>query len=174
MNMAKGFSLIELLISLSLISLTATIGIPVASKFIQQQKVTSDLYSVVRMINLARTEAIKTKKTVDVCGLNSNDDCHSHWIKLAILEQEERSSKGHQPLHQTQLTGNYRSAQWSSFQRSSKLSFNASGFSNHLNGSLYLCHAKHPELNRAIRVSKSGKTTIISNYHLLSERCSVE
>ncbi|NVJ67052.1 MAG: GspH/FimT family pseudopilin [Gammaproteobacteria bacterium] len=170
--MAKGFSLIELLATLSIVSITAMIGLPITNKFVEKQKVTADVYTMIRMVNLTRSEAIKSKQTVSLCGLTTNNDCQRDWQQVGVINQEQLKSSASEPLHQARVTANYSSIKWSSFQRSAKLSFGASGFSMHLNGSLYLCHAKYPELNKAIKISKSGKASVISADKFSADRCS--
>lgn len=171
MIMAKGFSLIELLTTLAIASITAFMGVPVASKFIEQQKVTSDVHTVIRMINLTRIEAIKRKQSLSLCGLSSSQQCQTNWSKLGLLATKNSNKSNSKPLHWADLKANYRTTFWSSFQRKPSLSFAANGFSEHLNGSLYLCHAKYPELNRAIKVSKSGKAHVVKAEQIAANRC---
>ncbi len=164
--MSKGFSLIETITTMALISILAAIGIPSFSQFVERQRLSSDINSVIRLVNLARTESIKSKINTTVCGDSNQGTCSNNWRKLLVKTKKESTS-----TYSFKLSGNYKSAIWSSFQRKPGLTFNSLGFTTHLNGSLYLCHEKFPELHRAIRFSKSGKASIINTPNLLSQRC---
>lgn len=164
--MQKGFTMIELTITIAILSITAAVGIPSMSQFNQKQHLTADIITVKGMINFARNEAIKNNKNIKLCGLASEKECQKDWSTLVIFSGENSET-----LKTAELNGNYNSVKWSAFQRKSELSFNSTGYTNHLNGSLYLCHKTYPELNRAIRVSKSGRTQVTSDQAILSQKC---
>ncbi|MRX28288.1 GspH/FimT family pseudopilin [Kangiella sp. HZ709] len=164
--MTKGFTLIELLVSLSIFSIVASFAAPSLHRFIQKQHLIADISTVLSLMNSAKNEAIKSNTNITICGKSSAAECSRNWQELKV-----QSPINHQLLYSAKLTGNYRSVMWSSFQRKTSLIFNARGYTDHLNGSLYFCHTRYPELNRVIRVSKSGRATIYSDKKSIGKRC---
>ncbi len=164
--MTKGFTLIELLVGLSILSVAAYFAAPSLHRFIQKQHLTADISTVLSLMNSAKNEAIKSNTKITLCGKSNTVDCSRNWQELKV-----QSPINNQLLYSAKLTGNYRSVIWSSFQRKASLKFNARGYTDHLNGSLYFCHTSYPELNRVIRISKSGRATIYSDKKSIGKRC---
>lgn len=164
--MMKGFTLIELMATIAIFSITASFSIPFFSHFSQKQKVSSDIITTISMINMTRSEAIKNKQTVSLCGLSNDTRCQKNWQQLAIFVNNKSN-----PIRKVKLSNSYSSIKWSAFQRKPELSFSPNGYTSHLNGSLYLCHKTYPDLHRALKVSKSGRITVSKNKTVLTEKC---
>ncbi|RMQ41296.1 Pillin [Pseudomonas cichorii] len=64
--MSKGFSLIELLVTVSLIGVVAAIAVPSFTSTIQNNKVDTELNDLQRALNYARLEAINRGVTVRI------------------------------------------------------------------------------------------------------------
>lgn len=67
----KGFSLVELLITLSIFIVVLSIGVPSMSDFFRTARLSSDADSFVGFVNLARLEAIRSKNDAVVCALSN-------------------------------------------------------------------------------------------------------
>lgn len=63
----KGISIVELLISLAVLSILVTTGIPAFSSFIQSNRLSASAFNTLGTINLARTEAVKRRTRVILC-----------------------------------------------------------------------------------------------------------
>jgi type IV fimbrial biogenesis protein FimT len=76
---SAGMTLLELLISIALISIVTTFALPSFHnllKSMERRSVTSDLVS---LINLARTTAIEHQTAVTLCPLDQNNRCTHNW-----------------------------------------------------------------------------------------------
>lgn len=62
-----GISIVELVISLAVVSILATTGVPAFSNFIQSNQISESAFDVLGTINLARTEAVKRRNRVVLC-----------------------------------------------------------------------------------------------------------
>lgn len=62
-----GISVIELVITLAVVAILATTGVPAFSNFIQSNRISETAFDVLGTINLARTEAVKRKRRVVLC-----------------------------------------------------------------------------------------------------------
>ncbi len=62
-----GISIVELVISLAVVSILATTGVPAFSSFIQSNRLNESSFDMLTTINLARTEAVKRRTRVVLC-----------------------------------------------------------------------------------------------------------
>lgn len=72
---ARGFSLIELLITISVLSVLLFIAVPSLSNLITSTKVSSSKSAVVGMLARARTEAVSKRQRVGLCRTENSIDC---------------------------------------------------------------------------------------------------
>lgn len=80
MNLDKGFSLIEFMVAIVIVSLLFALAVPSYSSWIQNQQIRNAAESILNGIQIARSEAVKnnTSARLALCGLPS-----SSWEVLA-------------------------------------------------------------------------------------------
>ncbi len=72
----SGFSLIELIVTLSVAAIILSIGVPGFQTIVQNNRMSADLNRLVTDLNLARMEAIKRGEDVTICKKNTaSTDC---------------------------------------------------------------------------------------------------
>ena len=107
----KGFTLLELVITLAIIAMISAFAVPALSQLIKltaRHNSTSDLIS---LINLARTTAIEGQTTVTLCPLNNLNQCSKNWnMPLTAFRDPNRnrqldSSSEILRVHGSQRTG---------------------------------------------------------------------
>ncbi|AUD78666.1 pilus assembly protein FimT [Kangiella profundi] len=173
----KGLTLIELVVTLGLVTILSAIAIPSMQKFIASQQVSADLLKLKSTIETARNQAISQKVTIHICGirkkvtLNPNDtlDCISDWSKLMVVKT--KGEKVEEILHYQLLEEDYKRVKWSAFQRKAYLELTPYGFTNHQNGTLYLCHNHYSHLHRAVTISKTGRVSINKDNRNIKTKC---
>lgn len=70
-----GFSLIELMVTLSVAAILLTLGVPSMVDLIRDARLATQSDLLVSTLNLARTEAVRTRSNVKVCpSLTPNSD----------------------------------------------------------------------------------------------------
>lgn len=62
-----GITIVELVVSLAVVSILVTAGVPAFSNFIQSNKISESAFDTLGTINLARTEAVKRRTRVVLC-----------------------------------------------------------------------------------------------------------
>jgi len=64
----QGFTLIELMITITLIGIMATLAMPSMRDFLVRQRLASDVNRVTTLFNFARSEAVRRNQPVLICG----------------------------------------------------------------------------------------------------------
>ena len=84
----RGFTLIELMMTLSVAAILTSVAVPSFSDMIKRNRVTTQQNDLLGDIMLARMEAIKRGRSVSICSANTtatacsgnNDDWHQGWL----------------------------------------------------------------------------------------------
>lgn len=74
-----GFTLIELLVTLTVAGILLGIAMPSFSSFVQNSRLTTEADTLVYALNTARSEAVKSDTTIDVCASNDGATCSGTW-----------------------------------------------------------------------------------------------
>lgn len=85
----EGFSLIELLICVGILSLLLTISLPSMSSFTAQQRVAVQIIEIRESLQLARSLAVMNGKTWKVCMLDAQQNCvKQNGVSLAVFRDD--------------------------------------------------------------------------------------
>ena len=95
-NHAKGFTLIELMVSVAILFIMALVALPSWTKLIQDNSLTAAVNQVESVYQLARSEALKRHETVTLTSTNSLhtwtiNDASSAALKTISLPSENVS-----------------------------------------------------------------------------------
>ena len=138
----SGFTLVELLITLSIIALTLALSLPKFSIF--------DKYSTERMargviqaVMFSRSSAIQTQKSVFICPSTNMQSCDRNWSgKLAVykdLNGDKLLDEDDEIIQQFDLSSEHSHLKWRSFQNKRYLELLPTGMSNYQNGTFTVC-----------------------------------
>lgn len=82
---AQGFTLLEILITLVIVSLMVSIGVPSMQRLTEEHKVRSDLRLLHRTFALAHANAVVTGQHVTLCPLNTGKRCQNDWSGALVM-----------------------------------------------------------------------------------------
>lgn len=75
----RGFTLIEMMVVISLLAILLAVGVPSFRAMIQQNRVTAVTNDLVAALQFARSEAIRTGANVTVCSSSDQSTCSGTW-----------------------------------------------------------------------------------------------
>ena len=78
-NAQKGFTLLELMITVIVLTVLATVAIPSVLGLIQNNRMTSTSNELMTAMYLARSEAIKRGRPIVICASDDSASCDGNW-----------------------------------------------------------------------------------------------
>jgi type IV fimbrial biogenesis protein FimT len=152
----QGFSLLEVLITFSIILVLLVIVIPSQGVFLKKTSTDVMKMQLLRAINLTRSEAIARDEIVTLCPSSNQKTCTGVWGEGYLIYANEKI------LYCFHNTVNKALLHWRSFPRQQQyLKFLPSGFSSMQNGTFWYCAENASNPSWAIMVSQSGRARVV-------------
>jgi type IV fimbrial biogenesis protein FimT len=83
-SLTRGFTLAELLVVITIITLVSAYAIPSFTSLITKSRQKGELSELISLINLSRNTAIHQQVTVTLCPVNSQKKCDKDWSKPLV------------------------------------------------------------------------------------------
>ena len=174
MKTSLGYSLIELMSMLAVVSILVTVGLPLMNVFFESNRMISNTNDLVAGLNIARSEAIKQQMRVTMCQSSNTTACsgtnqwEDGWIVFqdpngnATVDAGERLLRLNAGADGNQVT--IRSNDANNLIASS-VTFTSRGLPKALNGgsqsgTFRICD------NRGLKVNADGATTVARGVNL--------
>lgn len=153
----SGFSLIELLLAMTLLAILLVVAIPMTQSLLTRNRVTQHAAELVTALNYARSEAVKRGSLVTFCKSKAGKSCEGDWRDGQIVIVDK------QVLRQYAALTNGDNLIWrSSLGKNEMLQFAPAGFTHGQSGSFYYCPAEKQYAKRIV-VEQSGRTRIMDD-----------
>ncbi len=153
----QGLTLIELMISLSVIALLYTLCVPNLQDFLMKQERERTLDNLKIAIDYAQTEVLKQGVSVILCGSSNAKTCNNHklWSDLSWTHKVIIVREADQKVLHALPSLHYGTLRYSGFPSSTQIVFQPNQSTNTPNGTFIYCPKN--------KKSKEGRTLIINN-----------
>lgn len=162
-----GFTLVELIITLSVAALLLTIGIPSFQNMVKDKRMTSTLDQLLTDLELAKSEAMTRNQSVTICrhngeiasptSCNNSADWKDGWVIFADSNSDTKVDADELIRARGAL-----GADTDLGYSSPTIVFNARGFVNSTAGTLELCDNRGYSHGKKLIVSASGFVEVAS------------
>ncbi|MDX2368648.1 MAG: GspH/FimT family pseudopilin [Colwellia sp.] len=159
----KGFTLIELMVSITITAILTAIAVPSFNAFLSQMRVDKEISVLHRLLFTARNAAINNAFPVTVCPLNLQNQCTTQWQNEISVFVDFNNNDAYDPAGNEILLRTK-----SAIKNNDKLQYGllrsriiyeptgrTSGWGS--NGTFKYCPKDYPEKSRAIRIATSGR-----------------
>ncbi|WP_371377864.1 GspH/FimT family pseudopilin [Thalassotalea aquiviva] len=165
MKQGKGFTLVELMLTLAIVAIIFKIVVPSFQQLFLQHQVQAESQKWFSAFHLARQTAISQGHIVTLCPSKNGKQCGKSWQQGAIIFVDE--NRNHLRDDTEQVTQHIAPAiakfhlSWRAFQNRNYVQFQQNGFTWHQNGTLRLCvNSGVSEFNRALIVTRTGRVRL--------------
>jgi type IV fimbrial biogenesis protein FimT len=161
-TVVRGFSLYELLMTLVLISVVLSIGVPSFDRILAEQRLRTEVDRLFHAVHLARKASVVRRREVTICPSRDGERCDADgawsrgWILFVNTDRDKPPVRDENEtlLQARRIDGQVR------------LSANRRGFSfrstvlRATNGTLVFCDRAQRVENRALVVSYTGRPRV--------------
>ena len=153
METSRGFTLIELMITLLVASILVTLAAPSFSNFIKDNRLTAQANTFIASVNLARSEAIKRGTSVYITS-NNGTNWNGGWKVWVDQDGDTSYDSGEELRVEPAFDGPSTLA-----GTQSTFTFNAEGLIDNTD-TLKLCDDRTGETGRRIEIKATGRISI--------------
>ncbi len=154
----QGFTLVELLISISILGIMLAIGIPSLSEFIVKTRVDAQISEIHRLVLTARNTAINSGKNVTLCPL-SGSSCGTNWQgELTVFTNEDDETKYDSSDEDIiKVKAKVDSGDVLKFNQARIVYTPTGRLASGANSLFSFCPSNYAELSRGVNISLSGR-----------------
>jgi type IV fimbrial biogenesis protein FimT len=158
---AHGFTLLELLVSVVILSIVLTFGVPTLERYVAEASLRSESSALTVALAGARLRAVETGRPVTVCPRNAGGQCArtADWSRgWLVFDDPEQNGRFERPLdvREAMILDSRRRIR--STGGRTRLTFRADGTSAGSNVTLTLCDPAHAGVGRQVVVNNVGRT----------------
>ena len=159
----RGFTLLEMMIGLSISAILTTTAIPAFHKMVQRNRLTTEINTFVGHLHYTRSEAIKRGVRAVMCRSSDGESCErtagweQGWIIFADYNAN-RELDGRDDLLFVEK-GEENSINITSGRRR-RIVYQNTGQSPGSNGTYVFCDPDYPEYAKAVIISNTGRPRI--------------
>jgi type IV fimbrial biogenesis protein FimT len=156
----KGFTLIELMVSISITSILAVIAVPNFSVFLSKMRVNNEISQLHRMLLMTRNAAINSGQKAILCPLGNSAQCTTQWQnELSVFVDVNNNKLLDANENVIKVKAKIISGDILIYGKGrNKITFKPTGkLSGLANGTFRYCPKNHKNNSRGIVVARSGR-----------------
>jgi type IV fimbrial biogenesis protein FimT len=160
MKKNSGFTLLELIITVALVSIVTAIAIPSMRTFGQNDRLTTSINVMIGHLAYARSEAVKRSQQVSLCVSNDATTCtggnnwEDGWIIYIDADASNTFDASEEVLRAQQALGKNQTLTPTTF--ASQVTYDYRGFATST-GSFQLCDSRTGPHGKTISISNTGR-----------------
>ncbi len=159
-SVQSGLTLFDILISVSIVAVTASMSAPAMSDFLAKMRSSSASSLIHRQLAVARNLAVSRSQNISICGLDSDGACTREGFReMAIFQDRNRNDAidDDEPIFsRITISRSHYSVLRASWRRP-YIEFTHEGFAKQA-GSFYYCEPHYRHHARRVTVSMAGRT----------------
>ena len=169
MKTTRGFTLVELLITLTIIALVLSFGVPMFQDVIRDNRLVSQANAFMGDLNLARSTAVKYQRDASICASTDYDSATpsctggTNWAAGWIVWVDRNRDNSVDAGEIVKVREPFASGTSFSSTAAGQLTFDSRGFISAAE-TLTLCDDRTGETGRRITLTASGRPNI-SNFN---------
>lgn len=157
----SGFTLIELMIALAIISILLGTALPSFEDHLNKQKMIAENAKLRGLLQHSRVTAIEENIKITVCPTTDQIQCNRDWSDgyMAFVDTNGDRALGPKDLliGYNQIQSEKITLRWKAFGHKYSFQWHETGITNHQNGSFEFCFVEKPKLSRALIITKAGR-----------------
>ncbi|WP_196137712.1 GspH/FimT family pseudopilin [Aliikangiella sp. G2MR2-5] len=157
----RGITLIDLMLTISIIGILLGYGLPAFDELIARNKMLASISQLKASLQLGRKIAINEQKKVTVCPLSNTTNCGNNWSDgyqvFVDSNGDNTINENDRLLQKAENTLEDITIDWNAFGNRPTFQWHETGITNHQNGYFKLCYRERIRLSRALIISKSGR-----------------
>ena len=163
MKKNSGFTLLELIVVVALVSIVMMIAIPSMNTFTQNDRLTTNINALIGNFAYARSEAVKRSQQVSICVSNDSASCtggnwQDGWIVYIDADGDNSFTAGEEILRAQQALNG---ANTLATAIGNQVTYDYRGFVNPGSvGSFLLCDGRTGPHGKTIRISNTGRVRL--------------
>ena len=163
MKKNSGFTLLELIIAMALVSIVVAFAIPSMTTFTQNDRLTTNINSLIGHLAYARSEAVKRSQQVSVCASNDAATCSGGWDDgwIVYIDADNNNSfdAGEEVIRAQQALGGNNTLTATGI--GTQITYDNRGFVNAASvGSLQLCDDRSGPYGKTVRITTTGRVRL--------------
>jgi type IV fimbrial biogenesis protein FimT len=168
--MQKAFTLIELMVTLSVIAILAAIAAPSFSDMIQDNRLIANSNTLTGALALTRSEAVKRANSVTICASSNQSSCtgdwHDGWIIFSDADEDAVVDTDDTVIQVQQGLANNVTVRFDN----NRVIYQSSGFSS-FNGTFVICDDRGLSNAKGLVINGTGRVKTATTTDLASRAC---
>ena len=157
----KGFTLLELMITLAIVAIVMAIAVPNMSQFVKNDRLTSYTNALISDLMLARGKAVQRNQPTIVCASSDQATCtggdfKEGWIVAIDIDNDGTVGNADELIRvQNQIKGDIEYVDGGL----NIIRFDSRGFAPNTNGQISICDDRGDNKAKSISISPTGRTS---------------
>lgn len=170
MQYAKGFTLAELIVSLSILAIMLALAVPSFGNIVKSNRAAAFTNDLLTDLHVARSEAIRRNQPVTMCKSEDRQSCSGNWGDGWIIFSDANRDRtidgdqGDKLLATSDAVGKSLKLNWNAFRSDNYIQFSSMGFIHSNNGTFKICPPDNDARQaRAVIINRVGRARVSSD-----------